>query len=251
MVSDMLKAAIDPDDAAAEARLLSARHEGEPAERVLAAAIGEYFPGKISLVSSFGADSAVLLHLVAGVDRHLPVIFIDTGRLFGETLRHRDLLVDRLGLSDVRSVGPLPDEAESEDAEGTLWFTDAERCCALRKVRPLAAALEGFSAWISGRKRYQAGTRARLALFEAEAGRIKVNPLAGWTREQLDAYRLAHDLPAHPLVADGFRSIGCLPCTTRVGDGEDERAGRWRGQAKTECGIHFDLAGAHKTGGDA
>ncbi len=249
MALEAVRLAIDPEAGlAAEARALSAEFEGAGAEEVLRAAARVHFPGEIALVSSFGADSAVLLHMAARVDRRLPVVFIDTGKLFGETLRHRDHLVERLGLLDVRSVKPRPQRLEAVDPEGTLWFRDTEACCAVRKVEPLSIALDGVSAWITGRKRYQADTRARLPLFEADAGKIKVNLLAGWTSGELEAYRAAHDLPAHPLVAEGFRSIGCMPCTDRVAEGEDERAGRWRGKAKTECGIHLGLVGREAFG---
>jgi phosphoadenosine phosphosulfate reductase len=249
MVLDALRLAIDPDAGlAAEARALATEFDGVAAEEVLASAIGVHFPGEIAMVSSFGADSSVLLHMVSRIDPGLPVVFIDTGKLCGETLRYRDLLVERLGLTDVRSVQPRPARLDAADPEGTLWFRDTEACCAVRKVEPLSIALDGFASWITGRKRYQAETRRRLPVFEADGAKIKVNPLAGWTSADVEAYRALHALPAHPLVADGFRSIGCMPCTDRVAEGEDERAGRWRGQAKTECGIHLGLVGREAFG---
>ncbi|MFC7333645.1 phosphoadenylyl-sulfate reductase [Rhodocista pekingensis] len=198
--------------------------------------------GRIALVSSFGTESAVLLHMVAGIDPGVPVIFIDTGKLFGETLRYRDRLVALLGLTDVRSPGPDPAEETREDADGGLWLRDPGACCALRKVRPLDRALAPFDAWITGRKRFQAATRTVLPAIEAADGRIKLNPLAGWSRQDLTAYLDRHGLPRHPLEADGFLSIGCMPCTDRVAPGEDIRAGRWRGRGKTECGIHRPAA---------
>ncbi|HUG61337.1 MAG TPA: phosphoadenylyl-sulfate reductase [Methylomirabilota bacterium] len=246
---EAIRLAIDPEAGlAAEARALAAVFDGAPAEDILRAAIRTHFPGQIAMVSSFGADSAVLLHMASRIDAGVPVVFIDTGKLFGETLRYRDRVIERLGLTDVRSVRPAPKRLDAVDPEGTLWFRDTDACCAVRKVEPLSIALDGFEAWITGRKRYQAETRARLPAFEADAGRIKVNPLAGWTSADVEAYRLAHDLPAHPLVADGFRSIGCMPCTDRVTEGEDERAGRWRGKDKTECGIHLGLVGREAFG---
>ena len=186
--------------------------------------------------------------MVATIDPGLPVILVDTGKLFGETLRYRDGLIARLGLTDVRSVGPTARRLSEEDPDGTLWFRDTDACCAVRKVEPLADAMIPFSAWITGRKRYQAETRAALPAVEADGERFKVNPLAGWTSRDVEAYRMAHDLPPHPLVADGFKSIGCMPCTDRVAEGEDERAGRWRGKAKTECGIHLGLVGRETDG---
>jgi phosphoadenosine phosphosulfate reductase len=216
---------------------LGERLGGLPADALLARLAAEH-RGRIALVSSFGAEAAVLLHLVAGADQAMPVLFLDTGQLFPETLEHRDRLVRRLGLRDVRSIRPDPAEAAAEDPESWLWASDPDACCALRKTRPLRRALRDFDLWITGRKRYQAGTRAALPLFEREDGRVKVNPLAAWGAAEIEAYRRAHELPAHPLVAQGYPSIGCLPCTTRVRPGEDPRAGRWRGRAKVECGIH-------------
>jgi phosphoadenosine phosphosulfate reductase len=249
MALDALRLAIDPEAGlAAEARALTVEFENAAPEDILRAALRTHFPGQIAMVSSFGADSAVLLHMISTIDPSTPVVFIDTGKLFGETLRYRDALVQRLGLTDVRSVKPQRARLDAVDPDGTLWFRDTDACCAVRKVEPLRFALDGFEAWVTGRKRYQAETRARLPVFEADNGRIKVNPLAGWTSADVEAYRQKHDLPPHPLVADGFRSIGCMPCTDRVADGEDDRAGRWRGRAKTECGIHLGLVGREAFG---
>ncbi len=217
---------------------LAARLGGLPAAG-LVAALAEEFRGRVALVSSFGADSAVLLHMVAEADPGMPVLFLDTGKLFPETLAHRDRLAHRLGLRDVRAVRPDPGGLAAADPLGGLWNADPDRCCALRKAAPLERALAGFGAWISGRKRHQAATRAALPLLECDAaGRLKANPLAAWSAEAVEAYRVAYDLPAHPLVAEGYPSIGCRPCTSRVLPGEDPRAGRWRGRSKTECGIH-------------
>jgi phosphoadenosine phosphosulfate reductase len=200
------------------------------------------YRGRIAVVSSFGADSAVLLALVADIDRGTPVIFLDTGKLFGETLRYRDRLAERLGLSDIRTVGPDPALLRAQDGDGVLWASRPDSCCYARKVEPLERALTGFDAWISGRKRYQGGAREDLPLLERDgAGRLKVNPLATWTREQVEREFTARNLPRHPLEADGFLSIGCMPCTDRVAASEDPRAGRWRGRGKTECGIHLAL----------
>lgn len=233
---------LDPENPAlAHANFLNERYRRWHARDMLDDLVHYELAGRVALVSSFGADSVVLLHLAASVDPTIPVIFIDTGKIFGSTLRYRDDLVDRLGLTDVRIARPDPAVLTTQDTDSGLWLREPDKCCAIRKVAPLARALSGFDAWISGRKRYQGGLRAELPLIEAEGRRIKVNPLAGWSREDIDAYRTAHDLPEHPLVADGFRSIGCMPCTTRVADGEDERSGRWRGRDKTECGIHFAL----------
>ncbi len=230
------------DPAAAHADLLVERYAHWRTREVLDEAINHEFQGHIALVSSFGAESVVLLHLAASVQPAVPVIFIDTGKIFGSTLRYRDELVARLKLTDVRIARPDPAVLTTQDIDSGLWLRNPDKCCAIRKVAPLSRALSGFDAWISGRKRYQGGRRAELPLAEADGERIKLNPLAEWTKADVDAYLKLHDLPEHPLVADGFRSIGCTPCTERVAEGEDERSGRWRGRDKTECGIHLGLA---------
>jgi len=233
------------------AAALSAKYAGADAQALLAGIIGDEFGGRIALVSSFGAEAAVLLHMVAGIDPATPVVFLDTGKLFGETLRYRDELVARLGLTHVRSVQPDPERVKNLDAEGVLWYGNPDMCCHIRKVEPLARALAGFDASITGRKGFHGGERSDLARIEAaEEGRIKVNPLADWSREDIEAYFKQHDLPRHPLEADGFLSIGCMPCTDRVAPGEDIRAGRWRGSAKNECGIHLPSARWSAIGGD-
>lgn len=228
--------------AAAEAAHLNTHYGALDAAGLLRLAIGHLFPGRIALVSSFGAESAVLLSLVADIDPAIPVIFLDTGKLHAETLAYRDRLVTHLGLGDVRSVRPDEAALAREDPEEWLWHDDPDRCCFLRKVVPLQSALQPFSAWISGRKRYQGGLRAELRAFEADAaGRIKLNPLVAWKPADIEAHLAARDLPRHPLRVRNFLSIGCIPCTRAVRPGEEARAGRWAGRAKTECGIHLSL----------
>jgi phosphoadenosine phosphosulfate reductase len=226
--------------AAAEARVRRFSHDyGHlSAPRLLDAMIREEFLGRIALVSSFGSESAIILHMISGIEPELPVIFLDTHKLFGETLRYRDLLVDSLGLRDVRSVQPDPVRVRQMDPDGLLWQQNPDACCNLRKVAPLGTALGDFDAWITGRKRYQGERRAVLPVIEASGGRVKINPLASWTREIVDEYFVEHGLPRHPLEAEGYLSVGCIPCTDRVAAGEGTRAGRWRGVEKTECGIH-------------
>ncbi len=223
---------------------LGRRFAAMDAGALLRLAIRDLFPGRVALVSSFGADSAVLLHMVAAVDPATPVVFVDTGHMFPETLAYRDALVALLGLTDVRSVAPSGDDLAALDPEGFLWSTDPDGCCDIRKVAPLSRALDGYDAWITGRKRFQSDTRASLPLFEAEGDRVKINPLAGWDASELLAYLDRHDLPRHRMVAKNFPSIGCIPCTSPVRPGEDARSGRWRGRGKTECGIHVGLANA-------
>ncbi|MCL1629039.1 phosphoadenylyl-sulfate reductase [Roseibaca sp. V10] len=210
-----------------------------PAPDFLARAIPRV--GRVAMVSSFGADSAVLLHMVAQIDRALPVIFIDTLALFPETLAYQRDLAAHLGLTDIRRITPDRNALFTRDPDALLHLSDRESCCQLRKAEPLERALQGFDGWITGRKRFQADTRASLAPVEHEpgTGRIRLNPLAGWRAAEIAAYLDHHGLPRHPLVARGYPSIGCQPCTSPVRTGEDTRAGRWRGSDKTECGIHF------------
>lgn len=217
------------------------------APEILRLAVRTLFPGRIALVSSFGAESAVLLHMLGQIDRSTPVLFLDTGMHFPQTLDYRDELVTRLGLVDVRTVMPSPDAVAAADAEGRLSASAPDLCCALRKVVPLDDALEGFDAWITGRKRFHGGARAALPYLEPNGKRIKVNPIAAWSVAMIEAYMVAHGLPRHPLAADGFRSIGCYPCTSRARPGEEARDGRWRGTGKTECGIHGDTRAAAAT----
>jgi phosphoadenosine phosphosulfate reductase len=197
------------------------------------------FPGRIAAVSSFGAESVVLLHMVAEIDAATPVIFLDTGKLFPETLRYRDTLVALLGLKDIRTARPDPAHLRKADPSGALWQTDADQCGGLRKVEPLDAALGGFAAWITGRKRYHGAERSELEMVDSGPdGRIKVNPLANWSQHDIACYFAVHGLPRHPLEAGGYRSIGCVTCTRPVAPHEAARAGRWTGTGKTECGIH-------------
>jgi phosphoadenosine phosphosulfate reductase len=208
-----------------------------PAE-VIATALETVGREHLALVSSFGTESAALLKVMADVDPAIPVIFLDTGWLFEETLAYRDTLIATLGLRDVRSIKPLEETLSREDPDRELWFSDPDACCRIRKVEPLARALKPFSAWINGRKRFQGGVRADIPVVEGDGTRLKFNPFANVSREEIETiYKLAK-LPPHPLAASGFLSVGCMPCTSRTADGEDARAGRWRGRAKTECGIH-------------
>ena len=214
-----------------------ALRDASPAE-VIETALKTVGREQLALVSSFGTESAALLKVMADVDPAIPVVFLDTGWLFEETLAYRDTLIATLGLTDVRSIKPLEETLSREDADRELWFSDPDACCRIRKVEPLARALKPFSAWINGRKRFQGGSRAEIPVVEDDGAKLKFNPFANVSREEIEAiYRLAK-LPPHPLVASGYRSVGCMPCSSRTAPGEDARAGRWRGKAKTECGIH-------------
>ncbi len=218
---------------------LNARYRHHGATAVLERAMTDPQVGRIALVSSFGAESVVLLHLVSVIDRTTPVLFIDTEMLFAETIAYQAEVADKLGLTITRITAD-PAKLAFEDPDGTLHQFNTDACCALRKTEPLERALSGYDAWITGRKRYQGATRAAVDFFEAEGDiRIKVNPLAHWDRADLEDYMVNNRLPRHPLVAKGYPSIGCAPCTSPVLPGEDPRAGRWRNSEKVECGIHF------------
>ncbi|MCB2051274.1 MAG: phosphoadenylyl-sulfate reductase [Novosphingobium sp.] len=218
---------------------------------MLAGVIKDRVAGNVAVVSSFGAESAVLLHLVAQVDPSTPVLFLDTGKHFDETLAYRDELVRLLGLTDLRVLSPDADVLAAKDENGLRWSWDPDGCCDIRKVEPLARALAGFDASITGRKAFQSSTRANLPRFEIDTsdaqGRLKVNPLIDWDADAIASYFAEHNLPPHPLVEQGYPSIGCSPCTSKVADGDDPRSGRWKGWDKTECGIHSvnnpDVAG--------
>ena len=179
-----------------------------------------------------------LIGVASPIDPAIPVVFLDTGWLFEETLVYRDTLIATLGLRDVRSIKPLDETLSREDPDRELWFSDPDACCRIRKVEPLARALKPFSAWINGRKRFQGGARAEIPVVEDDGAKLKFNPFANVSRDEIEAiYQLAK-LPPHPLVASGYLSVGCMPCSSRTATDEDARAGRWRGRAKTECGIH-------------
>jgi phosphoadenosine phosphosulfate reductase len=236
----------DPRFSAAEVEALNARFADAPTIAMLRAVLREGLAGDIAAVSSFGAESAVLLHLIATIDRSVPVLFLDTGKHFPETLAYRDEVMQRLGMNNLVNLTPNPQALAARDETGLRWSYDPDGCCEIRKVQPLAAALTHFDASFTGRKGFQSVTRAGLQTFELDQtdaqGRLKVNPLATWSADQVRAYFEATGLPPHPLVAQGYPSIGCSPCTTKVAPGEDPRSGRWKGWDKTECGIHVDGA---------
>lgn len=244
-----------PDLAEKQARVdaLNARYRHHGATAVLEGALRDPEAGSIAMVSSFGAESVALLHLVAMVDRTTPVLFIDTRLLFAETLAYQQEVAERLRLENLRIIQTAPEVLKAKDPFGAMRMSDPDRCCLIRKTEPLEQALAGYDGWITGRKRYQAKTRAGLEFFELDdaTGRIKVNPLAHWGPNDVRDYMEENRLPKHPLVAQGYPSIGCAPCTSRVKPGEDPRAGRWRGQTKEECGIHFENGQAVRKGQNA
>ena len=226
-------------DALEQAAFLEARYGRLEPEDVISISLDRFDGGKVAAVSSFGADSAILLHMIAAIDRNLPVVFLDTGKHFGETLDYRDQLADDLGLTDIRIIAPDEAALERDDPDGILHKSNTDACCAIRKVEPMARGVAPFRAWFTGRKRFQSATRSAMPVFEAVGERIRINPLAQWNTSQLAAYMRAHALRENPLVAYGYLSIGCFPCTEPARPGEDARSGRWAGLSKTECGIHL------------
>ena len=222
----------------ADADALNARFAGVPVPDMLRTLLREDTLGRVGVVSSFGTEAVVLLHLVAQANKDVPIIFVDTLKMFDETLAYREQVIDLLGFTNASIVRPDPAALKAKDETGMRWSYDPDGCCEIRKVKPMNRAKAGLDSWISGRKAFQSHTRQNLPLFEVEDGRMKVNPLGEWTKEDLDAYFEKHDLPRHPLEALGYPSVGCSPCTSTVLPGEDPRAGRWRGWDKTECGIH-------------
>ncbi len=214
------------------------QYQGIETESLLQDLIKKRFCEKIAVVTSFGADSAVLLHLVSQISKNTPVIFLETGKHFAQTLSYRDRLTEKLGLTDVRSHVPNSNDLSKLDPDGSLWTVDPDQCCHFRKVLPLVKALKDFDVWITGRKKFQSIERSKLELIETDGSHIKVNPLAFWTEDDVSNYIDRYHLPLHPLVPDGYPSIGCAPCTRPVETGQSNRSGRWADTEKTECGIH-------------
>jgi phosphoadenosine phosphosulfate reductase len=229
----------------ADAIKLNRMFKGASTQELLESVIKDSLAGQVTTVSSFGAESAVLLHQIAQVNSDLPVLFLETGKHFPETLAYRDALTKKIGLTNVIDLYPETADLASKDETGLRWSYDPDGCCEIRKVQPLAKALAEYDASFTGRKSFQSATRANLPRFEIDTsdaqGRLKINPLIDWSAEDIDAYFEENDLPRHPLIAQGYPSIGCGPCTHKVAPGEDPRSGRWKGWDKTECGIHTPL----------
>lgn len=238
LLDTKVRAELGPSWSVTDIAELDARLNDAPPADIIRAAVEMVGREKLALVSSFGTESAALLKFAADVDPAIPVVFLDTGWLFEETLAYRNSVIEHLGLTDVRTIHPLTEDVARQDADRELWLTDPDACCHLRKVEPLTRALSSFDAWLNGRKRFQGGDRAAIPVVEIDGARLKFNPLANVTAEELKALYAEAKLPQHPLVASGFASVGCMPCSSRSAPGEDARAGRWRGKAKTECGIH-------------
>jgi phosphoadenosine phosphosulfate reductase len=211
--------------------------------RELIARVSNEFNGRVAVLSSFGAESAVLLHMVSEVSKDIPVIFLDTLKLFPQTIDYRDHLVKQLGFRELRIVRPDASELATSDSEGDLHQYDTDSCCHVRKTLPMNRALADFDVVISGRKRFHGAARSDLQFVSVQDEKLKIEPLAGHTSLDLQSYMQLHCLPVNPLTSEGYRSIGCMPCTTKGGTDENPRAGRWQGTEKTECGIHFTANG--------
>ena len=223
------------------AEKLSGAWEHLSAQEVLSEILtGNAFIKNPALVSSFGADSAVLLHMASTLDTNTQIVFLDTGFHFSETLSYRDRLTKAFGLTNVRIASVDPIAVKRLDAQRRLHLSAPDSCCQLRKVSVLDRHLRMNDAWISGQRRSQVSTRSSIYVVEVDEarGKLKFNPLANWSQSDMAAYKAKYSLAEHPLTAKGYLSIGCAPCTGVVKAGEDARAGRWRGQSKLECGLH-------------
>jgi phosphoadenosine phosphosulfate reductase len=221
---------------------LNQEFETRPAEEIVQWAVKTFAPN-IAMATSFGAESAVLLHLVTQIDPQIPVLFTNTGFHFKETLEHRDKLVERLKLN-LRELKPEISNEAFLAQNGKLYERDPDACCAVNKIAPFEKALKDYQAWITGIRRNQADTRQKRQFVEQDRGTlVKISPLLNWTGKMFWDYAKKYDLPYHPLWEKGYLSIGCSPecCTRPVQLGEDPRAGRWAGKNKIECGLHVDL----------
>jgi phosphoadenylyl-sulfate reductase (thioredoxin) len=217
------------------------KYAGATARELLSAFICDEYKGRIALTSSFGSESAALLGMVAEIDPAIPLLFLQTQMLFGETLQYVNALQSRLGLTNLVFVEPDASTLDREDAERALWISDPDRCCEIRKVLPLAKVLAPYDCWITGLKRSHGGVRLGVGPIEIEDGRIKLNPLYNFTTPQIERLVAEMGLPCHPLSHMGYRSIGCIPCTRIGGKESDVRSGRWSASGKAECGIHSNL----------
>jgi len=221
------------------ANYLQEKYEDLDAKELLEVMILEEFESKIAVASSFGSESVIMLDLVAQIAPATPVIFLDTEKLFIETIAHREEVVKKLGLTNVRVMRPRASDLRLHDSNRDLWAHNPNLCCHILCVLPLERALDSFYAWVTGRKVYHGGERSKLKAIEATDGKVKINPLLKWSYKRIEAAFEKRGLPRHPLVAQGYTSIGCLPCTRRVSANDSVRAGRWYGSQKTECGIHL------------
>jgi phosphoadenosine phosphosulfate reductase len=227
--------------AAAELEKLSQEFETRTPQEILHWAVSQFWP-EIALSSSFQTQSLPLLHMVMRVRRGIPVFFLDTGYHFWETLMFRERIASEWRINVIDLYRESRWDAFARQHTRSLPLEDPNLCCYLHKVQPMQKALRDIRAWISGIRRDQTAVRARARILELQDdGLLKINPLLNWTRADVRRYSRENHLPAHPLYEKGYRSVGCAPCTVAVGADEDERAGRWAGRGKIECGLHTDM----------
>jgi phosphoadenosine phosphosulfate reductase len=230
---------------------LSTEMEKQTPQEIITWAV-ETFAPQIAVSSSFQTQSVPLLHMASQIDPEILVFFLDTGFHFWETLIFREQLQREF---DLRIQNLYPDKQWRNFLERFgrgLYEHDPDLCCYIRKVQPMQKAMRTVRAWISGIRRDQTSNRSHAKILELEPhGLLKVNPLLNWTREDVQVYMRRFNLPAHPLLYKGYRSIGCKPCTRPVQAGEDERAGRWAGKSKTECGLHTEMFNQENPGKSA
>jgi len=233
-----------------KARELNAAFAGLTAQQILSRLLHGGVAGRVAVISSFGAEAACLLSLIASKEPSTPVVFLDTRKHFAETLVYVDDLMDRLGLTTLVRARPSLAGLEVDDPDGELYARDSDRCCYMRKTLPMIGVLRNYDCVLTGRKRFQTPDRSYMDTVEVQDSWLRVNPLADWTREQVLDYLECHGILEHPLVSRGYASVGCEPCTE---PSDDFRAGRWAGTDKTECGIHIGRDGKivplGKTGG--
>ena len=197
------------------------------------------FGGKITYVCSFGTESAIILHMISKIDKKFPIFLLNTHFLFPETIVYKNILLKELGLSNCQDIFPDKLLIQKEDPENNLWTNNIDRCCEIRKVKPLDKILKNFRSWISGRKSYHQGERIDLRPFELLNEKVVVNPLINIKKKEADNYFEVNSLPKHPLLKKGYFSIGCVHCTFKTTDKINIRSGRWKNKMKTECGIHL------------
>jgi phosphoadenosine phosphosulfate reductase len=220
---------------------ISREMESRSPEQILRWAVETYFP-KLTMATKFGPEGSAILHMLAEIEPRVDVFNLDTGYQFAETIELRDRLAERYGI-EVEMVQPELSVPEYEAAHGgPLYNREPDRCCHDRKIVPLRRRLVGFESWISSIRREQTPHRARAPIvsWDAKFDVVKVSPLANWTKKEVWAFITKHQIPYNPLHDQGYPSIGCWPCTRAVAEGDDERAGRWAGFNKTECGLHVD-----------
>ena len=217
---------------------MNAKYIGKSPEQIISLAIND-FGQRIVYVSSFGTESAIVLHMISKIDKFLPILLLNTHFLFDETLEYKNKLLEKLSLRNFKEIFPDQNTLNNKDFENKLWDINPDKCCEIRKVLPLKKELQFFDAWISGRKSYQSSERRALNVVEFQNNKAVINPLVNFSQKDVEEYFLSYDLPRHPLLSQGYLSIGCKPCTSKCSNVNDMRSGRWINQNKTECGIHL------------